>query len=49
MATQALAAVAQWIECRSASQSVAGSIPSQVASHECWDLAHNPGPQRGVR
>ena len=35
-----LAGVAQWIECRSSSQRVAGSIPSQSTC-----LGYRPGPQ----
>ena len=39
----ALAGVAQWIECRTANQRVAGSIPNQGTS-----LDYRPGPQLGV-
>ena len=38
--SQALADVAQWIECQPANQRVAGSIPSQGTCLGC-----RPGPQ----
>ena len=42
--TIALAGVVQWIECGSANQRVAGSIPSQGTYLGC-----GPGPQWGLR
>ena len=40
---RALAGVAQWIECQSANQRVAGLIPSQGTCLGC-----GPGPRLGV-
>ena len=39
-----MAGVAQWIECQTANQRVAGSVPSQGTC-----LGWGPGPQQGAR